>query len=205
MNITEKGVIILTSTGLSSEPIREHAVSYFADLPIRSVAIITTAAEGKENNKYSKLAEAQFKDLGFEIIHFIDLEQKTQVNFFKYSVIYVCGGDVFKLLECAHGASFKETIENLLMRQGIYIGVSAGAMILSPTIQIAEAVDPEPNNVGLSDLTGLNIIRFEVHPHYETEHDEALTEYEKNTSHRVVKLSNSQAMILTDSSEVIVE
>jgi peptidase E len=58
-----KGVIILTSTGLSSQKVRQSAKKFFDNLPHKSVAIVTTAAEGKENNKYSKLAESQFKEL----------------------------------------------------------------------------------------------------------------------------------------------
>jgi len=64
----KKGTIILTSTGLSADAVRQAAEKYFSVLPHKSVAIVTTAAEGKENNKYSKLAESQFKDTGFSVL-----------------------------------------------------------------------------------------------------------------------------------------
>jgi dipeptidase E len=147
-----KGAIILTSTGLFAQKVRQAAKKFFDNLPHKSVAIITTAAEGKENNKYSKLAESQFKELCFNVIDFVDLENNHRADFSKYNVIYVCGGNTFKLLKYAREANFKETIVDLLDRGGIYIGVSAGAIILSPTIQMAAYVNPDPNDVGPINL-----------------------------------------------------
>lgn len=205
MNNKKKGTIILTSTGLSTDSVRQVAVKYFATLPFKSVAIVTTAAEGKENNKYSKLAGIQFKELGFSIVDFVDIENDSRTDFSKYNVIYVCGGNTFKLLRYAREAHFKETVEKLLNREGIYIGVSAGSIILAPTIQIAISVDPEPNEIGISDLTGLNLINFEVHPHYESIQDAELSFYQKNTKNKVTRISNSQALIISDSGQEVVE
>lgn len=191
-----QGTIILTSTGLSAEPVRRALERFFNLLPHKSVAIITTAAEGKENNKYSKLAESQFRELGFDAVDFIDIESNPQTDFSKYNVIYVCGGNTFKLLKVAREANFKDAIIKLLERDGIYIGVSAGAIILTPTIQIAASVDPEPNDVGITDLEGLSLINFEVHPHYDPSHEKELSSYQKTTTNKVVRISNSQAIII---------
>jgi dipeptidase E len=195
MNTQKQGTIILTSTGLSADLVRKSAEKCFNSLQIKSVAIVTTAAEGKENNKYSKIAEAQFKELGFSRIDFVDFENTPRADFSKYTVIYVCGGNTFKLLKYAREAHFKETIKELLGRGGVYVGVSAGSIILAPTIQVVASVDPEPNEVNISDLTGLNLIDFEIHPHYESIHDKELAFYEKITSNQVFKISNSQALI----------
>lgn len=198
-----RGAIILTSTGLSAEPVRHASEKFFDSLPHKSVAIVTTAAEGKENNKYSKLVESQFRGLGFTIIDFIDIENNPRADFSRYIVVYVCGGNTFKLLKYAREANFKETIVKLLERGGIYIGVSAGAIILAPTIQIAASVDPEPNETGITNLEGLGLIDFEVHPHYDSSHDEELTSYQKTTSNKVVKISNSQAVVIKGTEQQI--
>lgn len=99
----------------------------------------------------------------------------------------------------------KKTLEKLLDRGGVYIGVSAGSIILAPTIQIAASVDPEPNETGMSDLTGLNLIDFEVHPHYESAQDAELSFYQEITKNKVVRISDSQALILSDSGQEVVE
>ena len=201
----KRGAIILTSTGLSADPVRRVAEKYFSALPDKSVAIVTTAADGKENNKYSKLAESQFKNAGFNVIDFVDLESDPQTDFSRYSVIYVCGGNTFKLLKYAREANFENAIEELLKHGGVYIGVSAGAIILAPTIKAAASIDPDPNIVGISDFTGLNIVNFEIHPHYEPEEESEIANYEKTTSHRVVRLTNTQALIISGGNEKLIK
>jgi dipeptidase E len=199
-----QGTIILTSTGLSAEPVRHALEKFFDPLPHKSVAIVTTAAEGKEHNKYSKLAESQFRNFGFNVIDFIDIENNPRADFSIYSVIYVCGGNTFKLLKYAQEANFKDGIIKLFERGGIYIGVSAGAIILAPTIQIAASVDPEPNEVGIINLEGLALIDFEVHPHYDPSHDKELITYQKTTANKVVRISNSQAIVLTGTKQQVI-
>jgi dipeptidase E len=119
-------------------------------------------------------------------------------------VIYVCGGNTFKLLKYAREAHFKGTIVKLLERGGIYVGVSAGAIILAPTIQIAASVDPEPNEVGITNLEGLGLIDFEIHPHYDPYHDKELAAYQKTTANKVVRISNSQAVIMTGTEQQVI-
>jgi dipeptidase E len=199
-----QGIIILTSMGLSVESVRRTSERFFNLLPHKSVAIVTTAAEGKENNRYSKLAKSQFKELGFNTVDFVDIESNAQTNFSRYNVIYVCGGNTFKLLKAAREGNFKDAIINLLGRDGIYIGVSAGAIILSPTIQIAASVDPEPNDIGLINLEGLSLVDFEIHPHHDPSHDKELASYQKTTTNKIVKISNSQAIIISDKEQQII-
>lgn len=203
----EKGTVILTSTGLSAEPVRQAVEKYFSTLTYKSVAIVTTAADGKENNKYSKLAESQFKDVGFDVIEFIDIEKNPQADFSKYSVVYVCGGNTFKLLKYAREANFKDAIEKLLERGGIYIGVSAGAIILAPTIQIAASVDVDQNDAStdMTNFTGFSIINFEIHPHYSPDHNKELSSYQKITKNKVIKISNSEAIIINNSKQEFIK
>lgn len=193
----QKGVIILTSTGLSIGTVQQAANRYFSLLPIKSVAIITTAANGKENNKYSKLAKLQFKKLGFAVVDFIDIELNPKARLNNYNVIYVCGGNTFRLLKYAREANFKKNVSKLLERGGIYVGVSAGSIILSPTIKVAAKIDPDTNYVEIEDLTGLNILDFEIHPHYELGEEREVLAYENNSHYKVVRLTNTQALIIS--------
>lgn len=141
-NIMKKGTLLLTSTGLSSESIlNKFAEVIGGDKP--RVAIVTTAAEGKENNKYSVLAKKQFTDMGFDVVDFVDLETQPTKDLSSYRVIYVCGGNTFKLLKFAKEANFKNAVQNLLNCDGVYVGVSAGSLIVGPSIQIAGEVEPD--------------------------------------------------------------
>ena len=203
--IMNTGKLLLTSTGLSSENIAKRFQSFFTDPGNQSVAIVTTAAEGKEQNKYSQLAKKQFEEMGFTKIDFIDLETEPPNDFSSYGVIYVCGGNTFKLLKFAREANFQSSINDLLKRNGVYVGVSAGSIIVGPSISIANEVEPDPNDIGLEDLTGFNITNLIILPHYSPEIEEETKAFEKKYGVIVERLNNSQATLLQNGEKTIIE
>jgi len=200
-----KGFLLLTSTGLTSPHIYEKFRSIVANPKNQSVAIITTAAEGKENNKYSQLAKKQFESLGFASVDFIDLETQPEKDLSSYGIIYVCGGNTFKLLKSARKANFKLSIEKLLERNGIYIGVSAGSIIVGPSIEIAGEIAADKNEIGLEDLTGFGITNLIVLPHYSSEVEEETKAFEAKHGVTVERLSNSQAALIKNGEKTIIE
>ena len=203
--LMNKGFLLLTSTGLTSPHIYEKFRSIVANPKNQPVAIITTAAEGKENNKYSQLAKKQFESLGFVSVDFIDLETQPEKDLSSYGIIYVCGGNTFKLLKFARKANFKLSIEKLLERNGIYIGVSAGSIIVSPSINIANEVKPDPNDIGLEDLTGFNITNLIILPHYSPEMETETANFEKKYGVIVERLNNSHAILIDNGEKTFVE
>lgn len=193
-----KGKIFLTSTGLSSDVILQKFISYCETPETFAVAIITTAAEGKEENKYSQLAKKQFQENGFSNVDFVDLETQPEKDLSSYNVIYVCGGNTFKLLKYAKEANFKLSIENLLERNGIYIGVSAGSIIVGPSINIAGEVASDKNEIGLEDLAGFGITNLIILPHYSPELEQEVKTFEEKYNVIVERINNSQAVLIED-------
>lgn len=203
--IMNTGKLLLTSTGLSSENIAKRFQSFFTDPGSQAVAIVTTASEDKEQNKYSQLAKKQFEGMGFTKIDFIDLETEPATNFSSYGVIYVCGGNTFKLLKFAREANFQSSIDDLLKRNGVYVGVSAGSIIVGPSIDIANEVEPDPNDIGLEDLTGFNITNLVILPHYSPEIEEETKTFETKYGVIVERLNNSQAVLIENGGKTIIE
>jgi dipeptidase E len=193
-------IIFLTSTGLSDEATRLQFTKHIKTAAIGEykVAIITTAAERKAENKYAKLAMSQFQEMGFSDIQFIDVEFDDPEILDSFQVIYVCGGNTFFLLHHLKKSGADEILKNILLNKKdvIYIGVSAGSIILSPTIREAATINPDPNDIGLTDWSGLGVIDFEVHVHYDSEDEEEVLLYEKSVSSKVVRIANGQAILL---------
>lgn len=200
-----QGKLLLTSTGLTSENVSLKFKGLVSNPENTSVAIVTTAAEGKSENKYSQLAKKQFEELGFVAVDFVDLETEPQKDFSSYGVIYVCGGNTFKLLKFAREANFKTAIENLLERDEVYIGVSAGSIIVGLSIVIAGEVAADSNDIGLEDLTGFGIIDLIILPHYSPEIEEEVIAFENKHSVKVERLNNSQAILIENDQENLVE
>ncbi|QQS22553.1 Type 1 glutamine amidotransferase-like domain-containing protein [bacterium] len=105
-------------------------------------------------------------------------------------------GNTFKLLKFARKSNFKTSIESLLDRNGIYIGVSAGSIIVGPSIEIAGEVSADKNEVGLEDYTGLGITNLIVLPHYSSDIEEQAKAFEEKYKVCVERINNSQAIFI---------
>lgn len=184
--------IILVSTGLSSVAAKESLTRIFPNLKNKNAVLITTASEGKESNKWNILTKEQFLELGYEKVDFLDLEENPNVDLSEYQTIFVCGGNTFKLMKYVGQSNFKEEVIKCLNRGGIYIGSSAGALIATPTIQIAGEVVPDDNAVNLINLEGMGLVDFEILPHYEPSMDEEIEEYKKKTSREIKIITNDE-------------
>ncbi|WP_264167681.1 Type 1 glutamine amidotransferase-like domain-containing protein [Clostridium tagluense] len=55
-------------------------------------------------------------------------------------------------------------LQEYIKSGGIIVGVSAGALMVSPTIGSAQFGDE--NHVGLDDLSALGLVPFEIMPHW---------------------------------------
>jgi len=201
----KSGTLLLTSTGLSSPNVLSKFLEIIGGPKNKQVAIITTAADGKEVNKYSQLAHKQFVDLGFLSVDFVDLETDQAKDLSLYDVVYVCGGNTFKLLKFAREANFKNSVESSLKNGGVYVGVSAGSIIVGPSTEIANEVQPDPNEIGLSDFSGLSIIEEIVLPHYSPDIEEDTKKFEKAHNVIIERINNSQAIMIQEGYKTIIE
>ncbi|MFA6158041.1 MAG: Type 1 glutamine amidotransferase-like domain-containing protein [Candidatus Paceibacterota bacterium] len=185
--------IILTSTGIGSDYAKAEILKLVANPQDKRVFILTTAAKGKEANKYSILARQQFVEMGFVHVSFIDLEIQSAASLMHCDILYVCGGNTFHLMYYVRKSGADIGIRALLQNSDfIYIGVSAGSIILGKSIEIASAVDPDPNEIGLSDYRGMDIINADVSPHYEPGHEVEIKRYESGKGYPVIRLLDGE-------------
>ncbi len=197
------GYILLTSTGLSSLPVYEKFQEIVSENILNKVVIITTASTNKENNEYSQLALSQLKSFGFNQIDFYDFENDGKKDLSVYDIIYVCGGNTFKLMKFAREMNFEKDIKLLLERGGVYIGVSAGSLIIGPSIQIADGLDK--NEVELTDFKGFNIVDAIVFPHYSVEFEERIKSFEDDKKFHIQRLTNAQALLIKEDTLLLIE
>ena len=200
-----KGVFLLTSAGFFNSRVAEKLMELVGSPATKKVAIVTTAAEGKETNIYSKLAKEQLERMGFNAIDFIDLEIQGADLLIDYGVIYVCGGNTFKLLKFARETNFETTILKVLDNGGLYIGVSAGSLLVGPSVQIANEIEADKNDVGITNFTGLGIVPMVVFPHYDPKYETEIKGFELRNNVTVTRLTNNQAMLIQSQETSIIE
>jgi len=203
--MNKSGIIFLTSTGLSSKNVYDKFKEIADSKSLKKVVIITTASSDKENNQYSQLALSQLKSIGFDVLDFYDFENEGLKDLSQYDVIYVCGGNTFKLMKFAREMNFDKEVESLLKRGGAYIGVSAGSLVVGPSIKIAGEIHPDVNEVNLTDFKGFNIIDLIIFPHYSSEFEEEIKSFETKNNVKIERLTNSQAILVKDGEKTLIE
>lgn len=187
--------LFLTSVGLSLLSFEK----YFADfvkknLPHTDLAvIIPNASPEGALGKYNAIAKKQLENLGFKEVRFLDVTKDDIRDLLPADLVYVSGGNTFKLLHDLRGANGLPIINAYINKGGCYLGVSAGAIILSDDISAAAEIDADENFVNLTELQALGEIDFHVVPHYEACMDGEIASFKKRNKCKVLTISNNQA------------
>ena len=111
-----------------------------------------------------------YQQLGYELSIYLELEvgfDEVVLNqLLKLDAIHLSGGDTFRFLSAIKNRGLEPLLTSYYQKGGILIGVSAGAMIMTPSIETAMFCG-DVNTVGLIDQTGLSLVDFTLVPHVE--------------------------------------
>ena len=193
--------IILTSSLYESIEL----VKKFLDKNTESkkILFIPTAANVEEYKKYMHLTQKAFEDFGYEVENFdvsVFSEEIAKEKLSEAKIVFISGGNTFYLLQELKRKNLipylKERIENGLL----YIGESAGSVIVAPDIEYASVIDDKTVATELDDYTGLNLVDFYIVPHFE---EEPFVESSRNTVELYkdkldLKLINNKEAILVE-------
>lgn len=115
------------------------------------------------------------------------------------TTLLITGGNVCTLLSNLRRSGLDQAILDFTKKdQYILAGYSAGAMVLTPTIQLA-ALHPlvnENSEVGLTDFTALHLVDFEIFPHYEQTQQAFLEQYQLGTPYPVKTLKDDEYLLV---------
>ena len=138
----------------------------------KKILFIPTATNVDEYKKYIHLTQKVFEDFGYEVENFdisVFSEETVKEKISETKIVFISGGNTFYLLQELKKKNLipylREKIENGLL----YIGESAGSVIIAPNIGYADIVDDKALATELNDYTGLNLVDFYVVPHFEEE------------------------------------
>ncbi len=135
-----------------------------------SLVFITTAAnpypaEKREwvvQNK-AKLISMGFNPTDYDLVgkNLTDLRRDLSV----FDVICVEGGNIFYLLSEVRKSGFDIVLKELLASGKVYIGSSAGSMLMGPDLKHLLTVDDPSVVPELTDFTSLGYIKERIIPH----------------------------------------
>lgn len=175
----------------------------------KKVMVLSNAApEGTGNFIARECVRKNFVGVGAKQVDIIDISDANLSQILDYDIIYVLGGDPFYLIELNKNPKFKETIVKLL-KTGIYIGESAGSMILCDDLEWAYIVKKgtKPKyDIKLKTYKGLGLTKYKIFPHWNKVSDSVKTKtinFEKDKLIEITKLNDGDIIkIKYPSSEI---
>ena len=192
---------ILTSSSFSNDNIFDSLFSIVKEKNYKNSAIITTAHPQKELANNNIKTSIDLKNMGLNT-RFVDFEKNENIS--DEEVVYVGGGNTYKLLYFARKMNFKYSLDLLFERGGIYFGSSAGSIILSPTI-LSVVVDNtssrDRNIIGLTDFAGLNFINFNIIVHFVDTYESIVKSLQDIDNREIIRLKDGTSCIYRWSGE----
>ncbi len=201
--------MILTSNGFENPKIGRKFLSVVGKNPEEiKVLLIPTAARTKEELYYVEESRKELVGLGIRKENIFDYNPKNSVDEIaqkNFDVIYVCGGNTFYLLQKVMESGFDKKIIDMVNNGIVYVGASAGSILVGPDIEISGiGVNGDKNDIGIKNTDGFNLTDKIISPHYALPEEEAISGFEKEKNVKVLRLKDNQALfILGDKEEVI--
>ncbi|HLD31775.1 MAG TPA: Type 1 glutamine amidotransferase-like domain-containing protein [Patescibacteria group bacterium] len=193
--------LLLTSAGFFNKEVSDTFLSLL-DKPTGQIHIIfiPTASRTEHELRYVRESRQELINLGITHITTLNLDHEVaakEIN--NADVIYVCGGNTFYLLQ-----KMRESGLDLLLPSfcGLYVGVSAGSIVVGPNVEVSGPWDD--NDMNLSDTTGLKIVDFAVIPHYQRKDQAVVADLKNQANYEIMELTDNQAVLVENGEKTII-
>ncbi len=192
--------LLLTSDGLTTKQLQNVLIDLagkpFAEL---NFACITTAINRDDGDKTKKVKRiSSLNSLGFAKFDLVDVAAIDKEYWLprleEADVIFILGGNTYYLLDEVRKSGLADELPRLLETR-VYVGDSAGSILVTPSIDVAEIDDGDENIVDIKDTSGLGLVDFEVSPH--TPEDVSLKaneDYAKTIENKLIAYDNNMAV-----------
>ena len=165
----------------------------------RSYLITTAASHYKEQNKHNQALYQRLSRVNVRL-GFLDVEIEHPSLLKEADVILLGGGNPYYLLHHLKASAADHIIKTKFQEGALIVGISAGGLVLQPSLELIDYYTPEMNTIGLLDKTGLGLINEYVLPHYDRFLEEGIIKdadilnFEKRCGQQVLKLNEKQGI-----------
>lgn len=190
--------IVLTSCGIIDNKLKEQFYELLdKDISKIKLLYVTIAVDGEKDTDRTWLEEeyATILDLGIKKENITEFHYEENIDFSSYDIIYMIGGNTFYLLKELREKNLAEKIIQAIDNGVIYVGSSAGSIILGKTIETALPYDE--NWVNLVDFKGLNIVNGIIIPHANRK-QEFIKEVKQKYNDKIIELYDNFGIVITD-------
>lgn len=189
--------LLLASLGI------ECVVEFLAGDTSLKIGFVPTAGDVYENPDFVERDRSILGDLGYSLQE-IPISKFTRDQLENVlsdiDAVFVAGGNTFYLMQEARKSGFAELIAKHVLEGLPYIGASAGAIIVGPSLEPIVGIDDPSKAPNLGDMNGIGLVDFVVLPHYG--HDNSVAKYDS----LIEKYRGQfQLQLLRDDQVVVVE
>lgn len=174
------------------------------DLIGKTVTFIPTAALHEKMNFYVQSGKKALEKMGL-IVDELEISTSKQSEIIRKlqnnDFIYISGGNTFFLLQELQRVGADAIIIEQIKLGKIYIGESAGSIILSPNIKYVKDMDDYKMATDLNTFHALNVIDFYPLPHknsfpFQKTVEKIISKYEETFV--LTPITNSQVILIND-------
>ena len=195
-------MIFLTSNGLTSPKLQDEFRKAIENKGKKCVIIPTAMEKDKDRDIWLEETKNELASFGLESDYFYFGTDENN-KLLEYDIIYICGGNVFYLMQMIKQCCAEETITKA-SENAVIVGVSAGSLIMQENLDLIRDLIPRMNKrVKLKDLTALNLTNGIEHLPHKTRYTETIDAfekriktYERKAGHKVVCLEDGQGIII---------
>jgi dipeptidase E len=171
------------------------------------IAFIPTAAFYEEGNKDWLIDDLYcIKELGYyvDIVEISALTKEQWLPRLESSdVLFFGGGNTYYLMHWLLNSGLNKLMNNLL-KYKVYVGISAGSMVASPTLSRSDSERVYSEHFDSdNDVQGLGLVPFYVIPHLNSPHfpnvrKRSLQVMFKSSSEKIYALDDQSALKIVD-------
>lgn len=195
--------LLLTSAGITNRSIADVLLGMVGkNVRDVKVAFIPTAANVEGGDKVSWFFR-QYEDLRrlgiiwIDVVDFAASDVDWRPRLEECDVLYLSGGNTFYLLDQIRNQGFDDYLK-LALNTKVYVGCSAGSIIMTPSIDVAAIPPGDPNLPNLTDLTALGYVDFEIEPHCDEDRFTAIQKYAKEQNKKIYAIDDQTAIKVID-------
>ncbi|MBN1683188.1 Type 1 glutamine amidotransferase-like domain-containing protein [Candidatus Bathyarchaeota archaeon] len=192
--------LLLTSAGMHTPQIRETLKDLYGKPAEKTkILIISTDTKTEGYQKSFEIEKQQLAETGVKPQNVViyDLAENNPPYLKEYDVVFVYVGNTYKYMKMIRETGLFVHLRDYIEGGGVYVGVSAGSVLACPDIDNNFILETN-TDVGLTDLSGLDLVDFYIVVHWEHRDQEKIMAYSKYTCKRIIPITNDEAVLVID-------
>lgn len=199
--------LVLYSGGQQSSNHRLHGA--LSDLvgfkKVKSLTYIPYCFEGHQ--AYYNRFKKRYARFGFNDIHSFHADRPQTISninrLLASDAIYLAGGNTYYMLYHLRKLGLVEKLRSYAQSGGVLSGLSAGAIIMTPDIDLAgyPEFDKDENYIRLAESESLNVVGFEFFPHFNQNNTRlvgALRRHAKKKDRLVIACHDGEGVVVAN-------